>query len=172
MRSPSTLTCVAARLRKEGRRSRPFVRGVGATLGVALGLLSVAAPVQPAAAALAGAGVASAPSASPSTSSSALAAAQSAISRLPAPFSNWHVTLTERASEQGTLELQYDSPALGIRTVNSVFLPTSYRADAAPSPVMYYLHGTVVSFLDNPLTTPVTRQEALLNDVGSEVAPV
>lgn len=50
--------------------------------------------------------------------------------------------------------------------MNSVYLPTSYQKHGAPSPVMYFLHGTVISYLDNPEAIPVTRNESLLNMVG------
>lgn len=96
-----------------------------------------------------------------------LAAAQEAIKALPAPYSNWNVTLRESTSEQGALTLSYDSPALGERTENSVYLPSSYSPADAAAPVMYYLHGTVVPYLDNPNLAPVTSFESLLNMVGS-----
>jgi hypothetical protein len=96
-----------------------------------------------------------------------LAAAQEAIKALPAPYSNWNVTLRDSTSEQGSLTLSYDSPALGERTENSAYLPTSYSPAGAAAPVMYYLHGTVVPYLDNPNLAPVTSFESLLDMVGS-----
>jgi S-formylglutathione hydrolase FrmB len=85
---------------------------------------------------------------------------------LPAPFNQWNVQLRPSTTEQGALTLTYRSPRLGIQAVNSVYLPSNYRAQGAPSPVMYYLHGTVISYLDNPDLVPVTKNESLLNMVG------
>jgi len=86
--------------------------------------------------------------------------------RLPAPFNRWNVSLTPSTSQRGALTLSYRSPRLGITAVNSVYLPADYRDRGAPSPVMYYLHGTVFSYLDNPDLVPVTKNESLFNMVG------
>ncbi|SFO27759.1 Putative esterase [Pseudonocardia ammonioxydans] len=89
------------------------------------------------------------------------------IDALPAPFADWNVSLSPKVDEPGALLLSYDSPALGQRSDNTVYLPTSYSETGAKSPTLYYLHGTVVSALDNPVTDPVAAQESLLEMVGS-----
>ncbi|PKV99984.1 putative esterase [Amycolatopsis echigonensis] len=108
-----------------------------------------------------------APAAATAAEPSPIAAAQAAVAALPAPYSNWNVTLGASTSEPGALTLSYDSPALGERTENSVYLPDSYSPTGGAAPVMYYLHGTVVPSLDNPSLAPVTSYESLLNMVGS-----
>ncbi|RBM18907.1 hypothetical protein DI005_17980 [Prauserella sp. PE36] len=96
-----------------------------------------------------------------------LAAIQAGLSSLPRPYSEWDVTLTPKSDEPGALLLSYDSPALGLRSDNTIYLPARYRSSGVASPVLYFLHGTVVSPLDNPLLTPVTEQESLLGMVGA-----
>lgn len=111
------------------------------------------------------AALASTPSANAMTSPASLAALQARIGSLPHPFRDWDVTLT-RGVEPGSLNLSYNSPALGIRAVNSVYLPDAYLPTGPKPAVMYYLHGTVAPPLDNPMLTPVTDQESLLQMVG------
>lgn len=89
------------------------------------------------------------------------------LSSLPAPYHDWNVTVAEKDGEPGALKLSYDSPALGLRSDNTVYLPSRYRHGGSPSPVLYFLHGTVVSPLDNPTLRPVTEQESLLGMVGA-----
>jgi len=85
---------------------------------------------------------------------------------LPPPFRGWNVTVTPHEGQQQVLDVSFDSPLLQRRITNRVYLPDSYRADGPPSPVMYYLHGTVLPILDNPLFGPITKHEALLDAVG------
>lgn len=96
-----------------------------------------------------------------------LATVQSGLSSLPRPYSGWNVSVTPKKDEPGALLLSYDSPALGMRSDNTVYLPSRYRATGSRSPVLYFLHGTVVSSLDNPLLAPVTEQESLLGMVDA-----
>lgn len=96
-----------------------------------------------------------------------LAAIQVGLRSLPQPYADWHVSVQAKSDEPGALSLSYDSPALHQRSDNTVYLPAGYRSDGAPSPVLYFLHGTVVSAVDNPLLTPVTQQESLLGMVGA-----
>jgi S-formylglutathione hydrolase FrmB len=84
------------------------------------------------------------------------------LKALPAPYSQWDVQVAPKPDEPGALMLSYNSPALGRRTDNTVYLPTSYRTTGTPSPVLYFLHGTVLPLLDNKLYDPVTCQESLL----------
>lgn len=85
---------------------------------------------------------------------------------LPAPYANWHVTLRPEATNPQVLTLEFDSPTAGVRMVNTVFVPDSYRSTGAPSPVLYSLHGTIFPELDNHLLDPVTSHEELLAMTG------
>jgi hypothetical protein len=66
---------------------------------------------------------------------------------LSAPYSEWKVEFRP-ADESGGYTLTFNSPTLGQRITNSVYVPVSYTRDGTPSPVMYYLHGTVFSETD------------------------
>ncbi|WP_084022788.1 alpha/beta hydrolase [Amycolatopsis thermoflava] len=92
----------------------------------------------------------------------AASATRDAVPNLAAPYSGWNVSLAPKPDEPGALSLAYDSPALGRRTVNAVYLPTSYRASGPAAPVLYFLHGTVVPALDDRLYDPATCVESLL----------
>ncbi|WP_210408059.1 alpha/beta hydrolase family protein, partial [Allokutzneria sp. NRRL B-24872] len=94
---------------------------------------------------------------------SSVSGAPAATRSLPAPFSSWDVEVSPKADEQGALTLKYTSPALGMRTTNTVYLPDSYRSTGRASSVMYYLHGTVLPPIDNPVLDPVTGLESLLS---------
>ena len=96
-----------------------------------------------------------------------LAAAEARIASLPAPYADWNVTIGPKADEPGALTLAYDSPALQRRSENAVYLPSRYRPDGPASPVLYFLHGTVVPAIDDPALDPVTDQEMLVSMVAS-----
>lgn len=73
---------------------------------------------------------------------------------LSAPFDGWNVqveigTYGNPQRSPQILRLTFDSPAVGaasgegpVRTRNYIYLPDRYLTDAAPLPVVYYLHGT------------------------------
>jgi hypothetical protein len=69
---------------------------------------------------------------------------------LAAPYSGWNVSFS-LSTDPGVYTLTFDSPLLGKRIENSVFIPTGYSDNGTPSPVMYYLHGTVFPETDIPL---------------------
>jgi hypothetical protein len=79
---------------------------------------------------------------------------------LGAPYSGWDVTFSS-STNPGVYTLTFDSPLLGKRIVNSVFIPASYSDSGTPSPVMYYLHGTVFPETDIPLLGFVDSLPAL-----------
>ncbi|WP_169720961.1 alpha/beta hydrolase [Thermocrispum municipale] len=85
---------------------------------------------------------------------------------LPDPYRGWNVQITPQAGNANVLDLVFDSPLLHKRITNRVYLPTSYSSTGAPLPVMYYLHGTIASPLDNPVLGPITQHEALLDAIG------
>ena len=64
------------------------------------------------------------------------------------------------------LSVDFDSPLLHRRVVNTVYLPDSYSATGQPSPVLYALHGTVFPENDYPGLGLVTANEALLRVTG------
>jgi enterochelin esterase-like enzyme len=85
------------------------------------------------------------------------------VQNLPAPFSDWNVEVSPLDGQAGGLTMSYDSSLLGIRTDTSVYLPASYESTGAKSPVMYYLHGTVIPPIDHPELDPATGLESLLD---------
>jgi Putative esterase len=85
---------------------------------------------------------------------------------LPSPFSGWDVTVTPTAGDDHVLTLAFNSPLLRQRVTNTVWLPDSYTGSGAPFPVMYVLHGTVMSPLDNCALNPVTGQETLVQMIS------
>lgn len=96
-----------------------------------------------------------------------LSATRSTAAGLPAPFSGWDVKIEPRSGEDGALTVSYDSPALGERIENSVYLPTRYAATGQPFPVLYFLHGTVFPHTDNPAFDTVTGAEFFVDMTGS-----
>lgn len=88
-------------------------------------------------------------------------------SGLPAPYADWNVSVKPFEGNDQVLEVKFDSPLLERRVSNLVYLPDSYRDSGRPSPVLYYLHGTVLPQIDNPALDPVTGQESLLHMVSS-----
>ena len=60
--------------------------------------------------------------------------------RLPAPFDAWDVDVAPDAEDPRALMLQFNSPLLGRRVQNLVWLPADSRS---PLPVLYFLHGTL-----------------------------
>lgn len=90
-----------------------------------------------------------------------------ATKSLPAPYSQWNVSVTPVDGNNQVLRVDFDSPLMHRRMDNLVYLPDSYHGDGTPSPVLYYLHGTVLQELDNPALDPVTGQESLLHMVSA-----
>lgn len=88
------------------------------------------------------------------------------VSALPGPFRDWAVRLVPHGGDPRVLDLTFNSPLLGRRITNRVYLPKGYSAEGAPWPVLYYLHGTVVSALDNPALRPVLNNELLAKAIG------
>jgi hypothetical protein len=86
---------------------------------------------------------------------------------LPAPFSEWNVSVEPAEDDDRVLEVQFDSPLIGERVTNRVYLPDSYRERGPAMPVLYYLHGTVLHEVDNPALDPVTGLESLLHMASS-----
>ncbi|HEV7980364.1 alpha/beta hydrolase-fold protein [Amycolatopsis sp.] len=82
------------------------------------------------------------------------------------PFSGWDVDVVPYGSNPRVLDVSFNSPLLRQRVTNRVYLPDSYTAAGSSSAVLYYLHGTVLTPLDNPVTKPITDNEALLKAVG------
>lgn len=85
---------------------------------------------------------------------------------LPAPYSNWDVTLEPNANPQ-VLTLEFNSPLLDRRVTNTVYVPDSYQDSGQPSSVLYSLHGTVFPQINDPALQPVTQYEALLAVTGA-----
>lgn len=83
-----------------------------------------------------------------------------------APFSGWNVQVSPVDGNDQVLHLTFDSPLLKRRITNTVYLPDSYRGTGAKLPVMYVLHGTVMSPLDNCALNAVTSQETLVRMIG------
>lgn len=104
--------------------------------------------------------------ASPCVAVNAAQGAAPSTANLPDPYRGWSVQLTPQADNPQVLDLVFDSPLLKQRVTNRVYVPTSYRSAGPASPVMYYLHGTIFSPLDNKLFGPVTQHEALLDAIG------
>lgn len=77
---------------------------------------------------------------------------------LPATFSAWNPVVTPDPDREGVYSVEFDSPALGRRVTNSVFLPKNYALGGAPIGAMYYLHGTVIKPFDTPLAGPLTAE--------------
>lgn len=103
------------------------------------------------------------------TPATAQAAPAPPTDSLPEPFRDWDVEVGPHADDPSVLDLIFDSPVLGKRITNRVYVPHSYSEDGPQWPVMYYLHGTIEPALDSPageLTRPVTRHEALLDAIG------
>ena len=88
------------------------------------------------------------------------------VSKLGTPFNQWHVQIQASGSNQHVWTLTFDSPLLGGQVTNTVYVPDGYRARGPASPVIYSLHGTVVSGLDNCALNAVTGLETLLNMMG------
>lgn len=82
--------------------------------------------------------------------------------RLPAPFAGWNVAVTASDEGPGVHLLAYDSPALHRRTINTVYLPGTYTRRGSPFPVLYYLHGTVLPFIDAAALDPLTCTESFV----------
>lgn len=102
------------------------------------------------------------------SASNPVAATHARAGELPAPFSDWNVTVRpDPDTGEGALTVSYESPLLGHRTDNTVFLPTSYGADGPPLPVLYYLHGTVFPQSDDPALDPATQAESLVSMASS-----
>ncbi|PXY16713.1 hypothetical protein BA062_38630 [Prauserella flavalba] len=99
---------------------------------------------------------------------SAAATAEPPLTRpLSAPYAQWDVSVAPFQGNARTLEVDFNSPLMHRRVTNLVYLPDSYAPDGVPSPVLYYLHGTVLQELDNPVLDPVTKQESLLYMVSA-----
>lgn len=88
------------------------------------------------------------------------------VTNLGAPFSNWNVQVSDYGSSDRVLNVSFDSPALGQRITNRVYLPSQYSDAGQEWPVLYYLHGTVYPTLDNGVFGPITKNEALLKAIG------
>lgn len=97
----------------------------------------------------------------------ATGAAAAPASGLPGPFSQWNVSVEPFHDDERVLEVTFDSPLIGERVTNRVYLPSSYRSEGPAMPVLYYLHGTVLPQVDNPVLDPVTGQESLLHMASS-----
>jgi hypothetical protein len=97
-------------------------------------------------------------------------AAEAPLSHSPAslgaPFDGWDVDVVPHGSNPRVLDVSFNSPLLRQRVTNRVYIPDSYTTTGSPSAVLYYLHGTVLTPLDNPVTKPITDNEALLKAVG------
>ncbi|MCE0764990.1 esterase family protein [Pseudonocardia kujensis] len=86
---------------------------------------------------------------------------------LPAPYSGWNVTVEPiDPAQPQILHLSFDSPLLKRRMVNTVYLPDGYRRDGAATPVVYALHGTVLSPLDNCALDPVLGADTVARMLG------
>jgi len=95
----------------------------------------------------------------------AAAQAQSVIPNVAAlgvPFNSWHVQIHSTAGNDHVLTLTFDSPLLGQSITSTVYVPDDYTPTGPRFPVMYSLHGTVVSALDNCAPNPVTGREPLV----------
>lgn len=91
------------------------------------------------------------------------------ISALPGPFRYWGVRLAPHRGDPRVLDLVFNSPLLGRPITSRVYLPAGYSDDGKRWPVLYYLHGTVVSALDNPTLRPVLNDD---DDVfAKEIGP-
>lgn len=82
--------------------------------------------------------------------------ARATAGELPDTFSSWNVRISDLDSDGRVLRLAFDSPLLGRRVINTVYLPDSYAAEGSPLPVIYALHGTTLPALDNAVTCPAT----------------
>ncbi|MCW2722872.1 alpha/beta hydrolase-fold protein, partial [Pseudonocardia sp.] len=89
------------------------------------------------------------------------------ITSLPAPYSQWDVTIGPVDGDARVLDLDFNSPLLHRRVSNRVYLPDRYRIEGAAYPVVYALHGTVLPALDDHTVDPVTQQESLLHMIGA-----
>ncbi|HEX9890290.1 MAG TPA: alpha/beta hydrolase-fold protein [Nitriliruptorales bacterium] len=110
----------------------PQLAGEGATID--------APPIEVPEPALGGAGPESTPP-------RAAVASQDEASSDGARFDGWNVTVRTDpgyANEQ-ILEVAFDSPVLGLRTIMLVWLPDRYAGVEEPLPTLYYLHGTTHS---------------------------
>ncbi|MTD57021.1 alpha/beta hydrolase-fold protein [Amycolatopsis pithecellobii] len=93
-------------------------------------------------------------------------ATASADTALPAPYSGWNVQVAPIDGNDQVVHLSFDSPLLKRRVTNTVYLPDSYYDSGPKLPVMYVLHGTVLSPLDNCALNAVTSQETLVRMIG------
>ncbi|WP_031470758.1 alpha/beta hydrolase-fold protein [Sciscionella sediminilitoris] len=78
-----------------------------------------------------------------------------ATTALPAPFAQWHVTVAPDPHRQGATSVDFTSPTLRRRVHNTVYLPSDYHVNGAPSAVLYFLHGAVLPAMDTPLARPL-----------------
>lgn len=84
------------------------------------------------------------------------------LNELPEPYADWDVQVTPVDGNQQVLHLTFNSPLLGQRITNTVHVPDRYRRTGPQTPVMYSLHGTVFSPIDNCALNQVTGQLTLL----------
>jgi enterochelin esterase-like enzyme len=88
------------------------------------------------------------------------------VDSLPGPFSGWDVQLRQAGDDPRVLDLSFNSPLLKQRIKNTVYLPTSYRTGGPRFPVMYALHGTVFSPLDNCALNSATSIDVFLRMIA------
>lgn len=88
------------------------------------------------------------------------------VDTLPAPFDQWNVELTPERNNFQVLTMCFDSPLLGRRMTNTVYIPDHYTKTSAPLPVLYYLHGTIVAALQHAPGQPVYDLASLANQLG------
>lgn len=88
------------------------------------------------------------------------------VKRLPAPFNQWNVDVAPEQDNPQVLAMCFDSPLLGRRMTNTVYIPNHYTETSAPLPVLYYLHGTIVAALQHAPGQPAYDLASLLNQLG------
>jgi S-formylglutathione hydrolase FrmB len=99
-------------------------------------------------------------------------AAEGAAAAQPASYDGADATVVPDPDHPGALALEFTSRIFGRRVHNAVYLPSSYRPSGPGSPVLYYLHGTLIPGLDQPAFAPASatarrlRSAALFSAVG------
>jgi S-formylglutathione hydrolase FrmB len=99
-------------------------------------------------------------------------APEGAAAAQPASYGGADATVVPDPDHPGALAVEFTSRTLGRRVHNAVYLPSSYRPGGPASPVLYYLHGTLIPGLDQPAFAPESttarrlRSAALFSAVG------
>jgi len=88
------------------------------------------------------------------------------VNDLPKPFADWNVTVKPVADDPNVLHLEFDSPRLKRRVMNTVYLPRSYRFEGPAMSVMYAIHGTVTPQTDNCAIDAVTGVEVFIDMIS------